>query len=138
MLATQPLHYIGQLEKLQDEKQVLRRADWAAIALTDSQLIDPPSRMGMNPADGKPMQLRLPPDERAVAMDDKFIGSFCWSIYESPGPEWDDDLGVVLVSASRDQEPVVRAIAEEFAATMNASFGVDVSLIRMAGRLNVD
>ncbi|GAA5504621.1 hypothetical protein [Novipirellula caenicola] len=116
------LHMLGQIQILKDDRQVLRRADWIAIAANNPALVDPPPRMGRNPADGKPMQLRLPPDDRAITIGGEFVGAFRWSSYEYPGPDWEDDLGVVVVECAEGHEEHVKKIALEFAETMSADF----------------
>ncbi|TWT79518.1 hypothetical protein CA13_09220 [Planctomycetes bacterium CA13] len=126
-----PQHYIGQLEIRDDGVQVLHRTNWTAIAETNPDLVEPPPRMARNPATGKPMLLQphmLPRDYRVVQLGDEFIGSFEWSFYEYDTVA-DDDLGVVLVSAAQGHEDAIRSMAVRFAATMNAQFTIDHSLV---------
>jgi hypothetical protein len=133
-----PQYYLGQLEIQKDETQVLHRAKWKVIATTAPELVEPlPRRVG-NPASGKSMLLQahmLPPDDRAARIGDKLIGSFRWSFYEYD-LESNDELGVVLIYAVPGQEEAIRLMAERFAATMNASFGVDPQLMQWNEKQN--
>lgn len=133
-----PQYYIGQIEIQKDKNQVLRRAKWKAIVATAPELVDPLPRWGGNPATGKMMLLQphmLPPDDRAVRLDDKYIGSFRWSFFEYD-PDSNDDLGVVLIYAVPGHEEVIRSMADRFAASMNANYGVDQSLMILDGNRN--
>ncbi|MCD0462024.1 hypothetical protein [Roseiconus lacunae] len=124
-----PQYYIGQIEILDGDTQVLKRSEWTAIASTDSDLCDPPPRMGMNPATGKPMRLRLPPDERGVRVGDEYVGGFRWSGYD-----WKEGLGTVLVFAADGYEDEMRSIADRLADALKADFGVDDSLMHLGGK----
>ncbi|MDM4019508.1 hypothetical protein [Roseiconus lacunae] len=111
---------MAQIQIIDGEHHSLKRSAWISIATSDSALVAPPPRMGRNPANGKPMQLRLPPDERAVEINGEIIGRFCWYSYTYPGPEWDDDLGVVCISFSPDHERSVFELAKKYASEMGA------------------
>ncbi|QDV41587.1 hypothetical protein Enr13x_14300 [Stieleria neptunia] len=118
------------IQKVVGDMHQLRRSQWMAIAESDPELTDPPPRMGRNPANGQLMQLRLPPDERALETDGEIIGRFFWDTihYPSPGsdgPAWDDELGTVTANYALEHEDHVRSIAELFASIMDAELVLD-------------
>ena len=116
---------MAKIQILIDGEHRLRRAHWVDIATSDPALANPPPRMGRNPANGEPIQLRLPPDERSITLDGEIVGHFGWSSFSYPGPEWDDDLGIVLVSHEPGHESYVNKTASKFAEKMSAELVLD-------------
>ncbi|GAA5504628.1 hypothetical protein Rcae01_00067 [Novipirellula caenicola] len=114
-----------QIQLLENGEHQLRRAHWISIAKSDPSLTEPLPRMGHHPANGEPMPLRLPPDERAIKRNGEVVGRFVWSSFSYPGPDWDDDLGVVLVNCAEGQESYVHEIAKRFANEMSAELVLD-------------
>ena len=118
-------HFRGLIENIKDGSHFLRRGAWIALVDRDPALSAPPPRVGRNPATGEEIQLRTPPDTRAITHGDDIAGILSFASYEHPGPSWEDDLGVVEVAGPIEFEQELTAVATRLAGELNAKFTRD-------------
>ncbi|MEL6107331.1 MAG: hypothetical protein AAFU85_14930 [Planctomycetota bacterium] len=91
----------------------LTRDGWLQLISDRSDLVRAPSRLVRNPATGRPIEARPPPDAVQLIRDDSNLGSFSWA--------QDDSASVTVMCSDGNRELMAKA-AREFAQMIGGVF----------------